>query len=236
MIKTDVIKPLGELLEERAMQYGSKVAYWDSGKEVSYLELNRQSKNISQKLRNRGLISGDKVAIYLPNSVNWVLACFGCVRAGLVSAPISYDAAPGEVSYRLTDSGSKFLITTKERLAIIESLRGEINADLKIIIVDDDPVSGCENFSTYCADSGELAEQEIYPSIDDVAFIVYTAGGVIGIEPTTKNVWSAITLGASANLSGPYCRTRSMASEKPNPAVRVTPCAELAGSSEFLAA
>ena len=31
---------------------------------------------------------------------------------------------------------------------------------------------------------------------------VYTAGGVIGIEPTTKNVWSAITLGASANLSG----------------------------------
>jgi rifamycin polyketide synthase module 1/2/3 len=176
MIKTDVIKPLGELLEERAMQYGSKVAYWDSGKEVSYLELNRQSKNISQKLRNRDLISGDKVAIYLPNSVNWVLACFGCVRAGLVSVPISYDAAPGEVSYRLTDSGSKFLITTKERLAIIESLRGEINADLKIIIVDDDPVSGCENFSTYCADSGELAEQEIYPSIDDVAFIVYTSG------------------------------------------------------------
>ena len=142
MIKTDVIKPLGELLEERAMQYGSKVAYWDSGKEVSYLELNRQSKNISQKLRNRDLISGDKVAIYLPNSVNWVLACFGCVRAGLVSVPISYDAAPGEVSYRLTDSGSKFLITTKERLAIIESLRGEINADLKIIIVDDGSTDG----------------------------------------------------------------------------------------------
>lgn len=176
MIKTDVIKPLGELLEERAVQFGSKVAYWDSYQNASYSELNRQSKNIAKKLRKKGLNSSDKVAIYLPNSVNWVLACFGSVRAGLVVVPISHDAAPGEVSYRITDSGANTIVTTKDRLVVLEGLKGEIDPSLQIIIIDEEQIAGCENFSAYCTDSKGLVDEEISTNIDDIAFIVYTSG------------------------------------------------------------
>ncbi len=176
MIKTDVIKPLGQLLEERAAQYGAKVAYWDSYKEASYAELNRQSRNIAKQLREDGLLPSDKVAIYLPNSVNWVLACFGAVRAGLVAVPISNDAAPGEVSYRITDSGAKVIITSKDRLGVLEGLKGEIDPSLKIIIVDEEEIAGYGNFSTYCADSKGSFDENGLTSIDDVAFIVYTSG------------------------------------------------------------
>ena len=176
MIKTDVIKPLGQLLEERAAQYGAKVAYWDSYKEASYAELNRQSRNIAKQLREDGLLPSDKVAIYLPNSVNWVLACFGAVRAGLVVVPISNDAAPGEVSYRITDSGAKVIITSKDRLGVLEGLKGEIDPSLKIIIVDEEEIAGYGNFSTYCADSKGSFDENGLTSIDDVAFIVYTSG------------------------------------------------------------
>jgi len=176
MIKTDVIKPLGQLLEERAAQYGAKVAYWDSYKEATYAELNRQSRNIAKQLREKGLLPSDKVAIYLPNSVNWVLACFGAVRAGLVAVPISNDAAPGEVSYRITDSGAKVIITSKDRLGVLEGLKGEIDPSLKIIIVDEEQIAGCGNFSTYCADSKGSFDENGLTSIDDVAFIVYTSG------------------------------------------------------------
>jgi rifamycin polyketide synthase module 1/2/3 len=176
MIKTDVIKPLGELLEERAVQFGSKVAYWDSYQNASYSELNRQSKNIAKKLYKKGLNSSDKVAIYLPNSVNWVLACFGSVRAGLVVVPISHDAAPGEVSYRITDSGANTIVTTKDRLVVLEGLKGEIDPSLQIIIIDEEQIAGCENFSAYCTDSKGLVDEEISTNIDDIAFIVYTSG------------------------------------------------------------
>ena len=176
MIKTDVIKPLGELLEERAVQFGSKVAYWDSYQNASYSELNRQSKNIAKKLHKKGLNSSDKVAIYLPNSVNWVLACFGSVRAGLVVVPISHDAAPGEVSYRITDSGANTIVTTKDRLVVLEGLKGEIDPSLQIIIIDEEQIAGCENFSAYCTDSKGLVDEEISTNIDDIAFIVYTSG------------------------------------------------------------
>ncbi len=191
MIKTDVIKPIGELLEERASQYGPKVAYWDVYQEVSYSELNRQTRNISKKLRSDGLITGDKVAIYLPNSVNWVLACFGAVRAGLVAVPISHDAAPSEVSYRITDSGAKAIVTTKDRLDLIAGLRGEIGSDLQIIVVDKDPALGCQNFSSYCADTPVLLAEEVITSIDDVAFIVYTSGTTgkaKGVQLTSRSM------------------------------------------------
>jgi long-chain acyl-CoA synthetase len=176
MIKTDVIKPLGQLLEERATQYGAKVAYWDSHKEASYSELNRQSKNIAKHLRERGLLNSDKVAIYLPNSVNWVLACFGIIRAGLVAVPISHDAAPGEVSYRIIDSRAKILITSKDRLGVLEGLKNEIDPALKIIVVDQELAAGYENFSQYCSDSAGLFDDQVSANIDDVAFIVYTSG------------------------------------------------------------
>ena len=176
MIKTDVIKPLAQLLEERAQEYGSKVAYWDSRKEASYTQLNRQSRNVAKKLRSKGFIPGDKVAIYLPNSVNWVLACFGAVRTGLIAVPISHDAAPGEVSYRMTDSDAKIMITSKDRLEVIYGIQSEIGADIQIVIVDDEEISGCENFSTYLVDNSKLDDEQASTSIDDVAFIVYTSG------------------------------------------------------------
>lgn len=175
MIETEIIKPLGELLVERAAQYGSKVAYWDSHKEVSYLELSRQTNKISRKLRSKGLIPGEKLAIYLPNSVNWVLACYGAVRAGLIAVPISHDAAPAEVSYRIVDSDAKIIITTKDRLELLQGIRGDIGADIEVIAVDEDAL-GVESFFTCLGDSSELAEEEIFASIDDVAFIVYTSG------------------------------------------------------------
>jgi long-chain acyl-CoA synthetase len=176
MIKTDLIKPLAELLEERAVQYGQKIAYWDCNKEISYSELDRQSRNIAQKLLSKELGRSCKVAIYLPNSVNWVLACFGTVRAGLVSVPISHDAAPVEVNYRINDSGAKVIFTTKDRLSLLHGLKGEVDLDLQIIIVDEESIAGYERFSEYCKDTDGSVEKETFASIDDVAFIVYTSG------------------------------------------------------------
>ena len=53
-----------------------------------------------------------RIAIYLPNGVDWIEACFAGLRAGAVVVPISYDAAEGEISYRLTDAGCGIVITT----------------------------------------------------------------------------------------------------------------------------
>ena len=57
--------------------------------------------SIAANLANAGVREGDRIAIYLPNGVDWIEACFAGLRAGAVIVPISYDAAEGEISVSL---------------------------------------------------------------------------------------------------------------------------------------
>lgn len=174
MIHTDLVKPIGALVRERATALEDKVAYWDAQKSVSYRNLAIQTGNLAGNLQAQGLVLGERVAIYLPNSVNWVISCFGISRAGLVSVPISYDSAPAEVAYRLTDADVKVVITTSDRAKVIEGLRGEVGDAIRIVVIDASP--------TYTLSFDSLiSSPAVQPpldadNIDNVAFIVYTSG------------------------------------------------------------
>ena len=55
-------------------------------------------------LAGKGVRDGDRIAIFLPNGVDWIEACFAGLRAGAVLVPINYDAAEAEIAYRLADA------------------------------------------------------------------------------------------------------------------------------------
>ena len=105
MLHVDLIAPIATLLDRHAKQRPEKVAYSDSSREVTYAALAERTAAIAANLARAGLKEGDKIAIYLPNGVDWIEACFAALRAGAVVVPISFDAAEGEISYRLTDAG-----------------------------------------------------------------------------------------------------------------------------------
>src|ERR1700749_1366901 len=104
MLQTELIAPVSELLERHKRERPDKVAYWDAARSVTYAELGDRTASIAVALARRGLREGDRVAIYLPNSVDWMEACLAGLRAGAVIVPISYDAANAEIAYRLSDA------------------------------------------------------------------------------------------------------------------------------------
>jgi acyl-CoA synthetase (AMP-forming)/AMP-acid ligase II len=104
MLHVDLIAPIAALLDRHAEQRPNQVAYWDSSRSVTYADLAGRTASIASNLTKAGLRDGDKVAIYLPNGVDWIEACLAALRAGAVVVPISYDAAEGEISYRLMDA------------------------------------------------------------------------------------------------------------------------------------
>ena len=81
MLHTELIAPLPELLARHAAARPDKVAYWDSTRSVTYLQLGRRTAAIAASLTKIGVREGDKVALFLPNGVDWVEACFACLRA-----------------------------------------------------------------------------------------------------------------------------------------------------------
>src|SRR6516164_9437168 len=119
MLQVDLIAPIATLLDRHAGKRPEQVAYWDSSRSVTYAQLAERTASIAANLTKAGLKEGDKLAIYLPNGVDWIEACFAALRAGAVVVPISFDAAEGEISYRLTDSGCGFVVTAATRKDLV---------------------------------------------------------------------------------------------------------------------
>ena len=77
--------------------------------------MNATTRNLATHFRAKGLEDGGAVAVWLPNSVEWVIACLATIRARGVAVPISFDATQSEVGYRLDDAQCSIVVTRSER-------------------------------------------------------------------------------------------------------------------------
>lgn len=78
------------------------------GQRVTYRQLWDRSARVAGGLRRRGLRSGDRVAIRLPNGLDWCLAFFGAQMAGAIVVPVNTRFSEPEVAYVISDSGAAF--------------------------------------------------------------------------------------------------------------------------------
>jgi long-chain acyl-CoA synthetase len=174
MLHIDLIAPIATLLDRQAKQRPEQVAYWDASRSVSYAELAERTASIAANLAGAGLKEGDRLAIYLPNGVDWVEACLAALRAGAVIVPISFDAAEGEISYRLTDAGCSVIVTTATRKDLVERICRDAGMPPSLIFAGAD----AKQAGTAMAD---LARTRAAPpldpdDIDRSSFIIYTSG------------------------------------------------------------
>jgi acyl-CoA synthetase (AMP-forming)/AMP-acid ligase II len=80
------------------------------GERINYMQLWDRSTRVAGGLRAMGIQRGDRVAIRLPNGLNWCLAFFGIQMAGAVVVPVNTRFSEPEVDHVITDSGSNLVI------------------------------------------------------------------------------------------------------------------------------
>ncbi|MGE0852008.1 MAG: class I adenylate-forming enzyme family protein [Hyphomicrobiaceae bacterium] len=176
MLRTDLIAPIPELLRRHADQRGTKVAYQDSRRSVSYADLMTRTGNLAGHFADLGVAVGHSVAILLPNSVDWIEACFATTRAGAVSVPISYDSSEPEIAYRLHDADCRVIITTDEKLPLVTRLRAEAPNLTAVILTDRGTQNGDGlRFSNLATTKPKSAPRDP-ADIDVASYIIYTSG------------------------------------------------------------
>ncbi len=174
MLKADLIAPVPELLRRHAAERGAKIAFRDARGGVSYGALERRTAHLAGHLAGLGVGSGDRVAILLPNSVAWVEACLAIVRAGGVAVPISAEAAPGEVAYRLSDAGCRIVITTTGLAEMVEGLRGQAPSVAALLFADA-PASDRRSLEVLARMQPSVPPRDL-ADLDAASFIIYTSG------------------------------------------------------------
>ncbi|MDM0027968.1 long-chain-fatty-acid--CoA ligase [Variovorax saccharolyticus] len=94
------------LMEESFTKYADRTAYSFMGKDVSYGEVDHQSRAFACYLQGLGLAKGDRVAIMMPNCPQYPIAVAGVLRAGMIVVNVNPLYTPRELEHQLKDSGS----------------------------------------------------------------------------------------------------------------------------------
>ncbi|MEN2981559.1 MAG: long-chain fatty acid--CoA ligase [Thermus sp.] len=117
--------PLWRFLEESARRFPQNVALEFLGKTLTYAELWEKSRRFAGGLKALGVRPGDRVAIMLPNSPQFVIAFFGTLLAGGVGVNVNPLYTPRELRHQLKDAGAETLVILDHLLPRFLEVEGE---------------------------------------------------------------------------------------------------------------
>ena len=109
-IDTTAYASLVELMQESFKRFGDRTAFSFLGRNLTYAELDRLSQVFAAYLQSLGLVAGDRVAIMLPNTLQYPIAVAAVLRAGFVVVNVNPLYTPRELEFQLKDSGAKAIV------------------------------------------------------------------------------------------------------------------------------
>jgi acyl-CoA synthetase (AMP-forming)/AMP-acid ligase II len=113
---------IGNSLRESRRHAPDKVALWFGDRSWTYAALDDDTDRLAARLTAAGVRAGDRVALFLPNSPELVLAYYACFKLGAVSVPLNYRYRQPEVCYALERSGATTLIAHSDLAVELKSL------------------------------------------------------------------------------------------------------------------
>ncbi len=113
---------LVDLIEEAFTRYRDRSAYVGFGTTLSFAELDRLSAQLAAFLQGKGLVKGDRVAIMMPNVLQYPVAIAGVLRAGLVVVNVNPLYTPRELEHQLKDSGAKAIVILENFAATLQQV------------------------------------------------------------------------------------------------------------------
>ncbi|MBU4576090.1 MAG: AMP-binding protein, partial [Proteobacteria bacterium] len=99
-----------EMFDQVVEKYGNKTSLIYYGKKISYRELKDQADRFAAALSGLGIQKGDRVALFLLNCPQYVIAYLGALKVGAVVTPVSPVYTSQEVRHQLSDSGAKVVV------------------------------------------------------------------------------------------------------------------------------
>ncbi|MBE0409083.1 MAG: AMP-binding protein [Anaerolineales bacterium] len=178
-----------DFLERSASIRPNKIALVCEGQRLTYAEIDAMANRLANALLDNGIRRGDRVAIFLPNSVLAVVAIFATLKAGGVSVVINSSTKQDKLAYILQDCEASALIANGRQMSIIVSMLNAVPS-LKLAVHSSIPSDQRSDLNATISSNGRTSilsfdiiqtdfRSECPPktNIDlDLACLIYTSG------------------------------------------------------------
>jgi long-chain acyl-CoA synthetase len=163
---------LVQVIDDHGSRHSERLACVVGNDQRTYGALADQILRFASAIRELGLQPGDRLGLYLPNCVEYVVCFYGAMRAGLIATPINGAFTRAEVTYLLSDSGAAGIVSTPELLDRI-GMTGSGGPGPRVVISTGDPAPPwCSLTDLLSAPAGPLST----PSDDSPACLPYSSG------------------------------------------------------------
>jgi len=166
---------LKQMLEQAAKRYGGKTVVAMGDSRLSYAQLDEASNKVANALIGMGVGKGDRVAMLLPNSPEFVTTYFGVVKIGGIAVPLDTKYKLTELISLCDDSQPKVLVTESPLLKSIAPSLPEFKSITGVIEVGSEYKGQFLNYQEIMATS-PAAPVTVGLEGEDVAHIAYTSG------------------------------------------------------------
>ncbi|MEL6199039.1 MAG: AMP-binding protein, partial [Pseudomonadota bacterium] len=196
---------LRDLIEENCRTHADKPAYANMGATLSFADIDRLSAQFAAYLQHElGLAKGERVALMMPNILQYPIALFGVLRAGLVAVNVNPLYTKRELEHQMNDSGAKAIVIVENFAStlsaviektglehVITTQIGDMLPGLKRLItnvvvkrvkkmVPEFSLPGAVTFRQALAGGAGKTIERREITLDDLAFLQYT-GGTTGV-------------------------------------------------------
>lgn len=166
-----------QLVSETAKTYPDKCALIFKQRQTSYAELEDQMIQLAKGLASVGVKRHDRVAVFLPKTIETVASFFATSLIHGVFVPVNSVLKSGQVQHILNDCDVKVLITSSDRLKALAEILPLCPALQQIILVDKQPKSPLTTLpTTLMHDLGDAHLPQAHRADNDMAAILYTSG------------------------------------------------------------
>ena len=198
------LRSLKELLEKSCAAHADRIAFVQMGTELTYRELDEQSRAFAAWLQHAGFSKGDRFAIMLPNMLQYPIALFGALRAGLTVVNTNPLYTAPELEHQLSDSGASAILVLENFAHVVEKVLPHTAVKRVLVTAVGDflrfpkglivnfvvrhvhrrvpawNIAGAVSFKTVIAEGRRLPLAPVDVGPDDLAFLQYT-GGTTGV-------------------------------------------------------
>ena len=160
-----------------AQRYPHQIAFEDARRAVTYRELHERTNRLANRMTAAGLGKGDKCAVLLFNSVEYMEALLGLAKAGIVPVPVNFRFKSSELAYIVKNSESKAMMMGSDFVEVVSGAGLDLGPD-RLLVVDRPTKGPGSELLDYESELANAPETEPAVSIDpeDVYYIGYTSG------------------------------------------------------------
>ncbi|MWL88524.1 MULTISPECIES: long-chain fatty acid--CoA ligase [unclassified Cupriavidus] len=204
-IDASQFRSLAQLLEESFRTYADRRAFICMDKAITYGELDALSRHFAAWLQARGLRAGARVAIMMPNVLQYPVVLAAVLRAGYVVVNVNPLYTPRELEHQLKDSGAEAIVILENFASTLQAVlpatpvkhivvasMGDMLGGLKGAIVNFVvrnvkkmvpawELPTCVRFNDVLAEGRSMELKPVSTGPDDIAFLQYT-GGTTGVS------------------------------------------------------